>query len=254
MVLYRAQLLFVGSLFLLAGLYLVYRGFGTWQQKRLIQDTPTETVRGAALGRTELQGTGEPVGDCVTRPFGETDCVVAYYEIEELQVDRAPESYRWKTVDSGVVGGPFGLDDGTGTARIDPDGDTSFDISDEHSRQFRTKDRVPPKVEEFVDGSLPSSFLGALHQHTRRFTEAWIPPGETVYVLGAAEEAPETAESDLVVRRDGGSDEFILADRAETGLVEQKTWAAPKRMAVGLVASVFGLCLLLLLGWSLQLY
>jgi len=97
--------IFVGVLFLV-GLVLVYDGFSTWQRMRLMQDTPTEKVRSAAVGRTELNGTGKPIDAPLRRPFDDGTCLVATWEIEEWEEDHDDDSPgrdgHWSTVDSGM--------------------------------------------------------------------------------------------------------------------------------------------------------
>ncbi|MBX0288190.1 GIDE domain-containing protein [Haloarcula salinisoli] len=245
------------TLFFLAmfggGLYFVYSGFRTWQRMRLIQDTPTEKIRSAAAGRTEVEGAGRPVGTPVGRPFGDGDCLVATYTVERYDSD--DDGGDWETIDSGTRYGPIQLDDGTGTLVVEPDDETRFEFDDAHVREIEVggREQEPPEIADFLrangDVSVPDrdGVTGFLFSERRRYTERWIPVGQQLYVLGGAQpgEPSETNSSGLVLRRDEASGEFIVSAESEDELVTEAKWKAPVKMAGGLAASVAGLYLLL---------
>jgi len=246
-----------GTFFFLAmfggGLYFVYNGFRSWQRMRLIQDTPTERVRSAAAGRTEVEGVGRPVDVPVGRPFGDGDCLVASYTVERYDSD--DDGGDWETIDSGTSYGPVQLDDGTGTMHVEPDGETRFEFDEAHVREIDvgSSENESPGVLAFLrandDVSVPDrgGITGSLFSERRRYTERWIPVGQQLYVLGGAEpvEPSETNSSGLVLRRDEASDEFIVSAESEEELVTEAKWKAPVKMVGGLAASAIGLYLLL---------
>lgn len=237
------------------GLYLVYDGFTTWQDKRLIEDTPTETVRSAAAGRTEVQGTCTPVDEPAEAPFTGEDCVLATWEIEAYRSD--DDGGHWETIDEGVVSVPFHLDDGTGRMRVEPDAEGTYEIEGE----FRTRYEVdggesePRPVRQFLatrsSADVPDrdGVLGSLFSERRRYTEWIVPPGETCYVLGGS--SPERVGGDdreqLVLRRDEASGEFICSTMREERLIEHYERWAPLKMAGGLGLSA--VCLYILIAW-----
>ncbi|MBX0305342.1 GIDE domain-containing protein [Haloarcula salinisoli] len=248
-----------GSFFPLAlfagGLYAVYNGFDSWKQMRLIQDTATEKVRSAAAGRTELEGTGTVLTDPVERPFGEADCLVAKYRIEEWRHDNTNDTEDWETIDSETRYDDFQIDDGTGTMRVEPDGSTDFKFDDTHSRQLKvdSNDEEPPEIIEFMEQSddvaVPDrdGVTGSLFSAKRRYTEKWIPVEDELYLLGGAEpvEPDETTSSGLVLREDDASEEFIVSQKGEEDIVSDTKWKAPAKMAGGVAASAVGLFFLL---------
>ncbi|MFB6218713.1 MAG: GIDE domain-containing protein [Halobacteriaceae archaeon] len=236
------------------GLFLVYDGFRTWQRKRLMQDTPTERVRSAAAGRTELTGTGRPIGEPVRRPFDDGPCLVATYEIEEYR-DDSDSGGGWTTVDSGTVCAPFLLDDGTGTMRVEPDEDARFHFDDDHVREIEVGagEEEPEPVLEFLrthtDAGIPpiGGVTGVLFGEERRYTERWIPVGAELYLLGGAEPvgAGERNTSGLVLRRDGSSGQFIVSERSEADLVGGAAWRGPLEIGGGIALSAAALFFLL---------
>ncbi|MBX0288192.1 hypothetical protein EGH22_17825 [Halomicroarcula sp. F28] len=248
-----------GSFFPLAlfagGLYAVYNGFDSWKQMRLIQDTATEKVRSAAAGRTELEGTGKVLSEPVERPFGEADCLVAKYRIEEWRHDNTNDTEDWETIDSETRYDDFQVDDGTGTMRVEPDGSTDFKFDDTHSRQLKvdSNDEEPPEIIEFMEQSddvaVPDrdGVTGSLFSAKRRYTEKWIPVEDELYLLGGAEpvEPDETTSSGLVLREDDASEEFIVSQKGEEDIVSDTKWKAPAKMAGGVAASAVGLFFLL---------
>jgi len=237
------------------GLYAVYNGFDAWKQKRLMQDTATEKVRSAAAGRTELEGTGKVLSEPVERPFGEADCLVATYKVEEWRRDNSNDSEHWETIDSETRYDDFQVDDGTGTMRVEPDGGTEFNFDDAHSRKVKvdSNDEEPPEIVEFMEQSdavaVPDrdGVTGALFSSKRRYTEKWMPVEEELYLLGGAEpvEPDETTTSGLVLREDDATEEFIVSQEGEAELVSEATWKAPAKMAGGLAVSAVGLFFLL---------
>lgn len=247
-----------------AGLLLVYHGFRKWQQMRLMQDTPTEKVRSAAVGRTELTGTATPIDGIGTidQPFTDGECLVATYEIEEWKEDNDDDGNdgHWSSVDSGTLVTPFEVDDGTGSMRVEPEEDATFDISSENRTRFHVgANRTPPdEVVQFFERRYDDEdgLLGRLldwdpsvrGSEKRRYTQEVIPPGERVYLLGGARPTDDASGSNadrLVLGRDGGSDEFIVSDRSEEELVSNYRWVAPAQVLGGLALSATMLYFLL---------
>lgn len=237
------------------GLYLIYDGFTTWQDKRLVEDTPRETVRAAAAGRTELQGTCSPVGEPATAPFTGSDCLLATWEIEEYRSD--DDGGHWHTVDEGVVSVPFELDDGTGRMRVEPDPDGTYEIEDAFRTRYEVDggDPEPEPVRRFlrthtsVDVPDRDGVLGSLFGERRRYTQYAVPPGETCYVLGGARPEPVDgqARQRLVLRAEEVGGTFLLSSMRENRLVSHYERWAPLKLAGGLGLSA--VCLYVLLVW-----
>lgn len=242
------------GLLVAGGLFFVYDGFRRWQRVRLMQDTPTEKARSTAVGRTELTGTGRPIGDPLRRPFDDGYCLLAEYEIEEWDEDH-DDSGSWTTVDSGTLLAPFQLDDGTGTIRVEPEADASIRFDDNHEREIEvgSNEEEPAEIVDFlrhhsdIDVPRKGGIVGLLLSEERRYTQRWIPVDADLYLLGGTEpiDPNESSSSGLVLRRDSSSGQFIISELSEAELLEGAKWAVPVEIVGGIGLSATGLYLLL---------
>lgn len=228
------------------GLWMIYYGFREYRVGRLIRDTATETVRAAAVGRTELEGTAKPAGPPLDRPFTEGDCLYAEYRIREEREDSDGDT-SWATLDHDIWVTAFYLDDGTGEVLVEPEVTAKFEISDEHTTRIVVPEggSEPPEVAEFLEHGTD---VDPTSSRRRKYVEAVIPPGEPVYVLGGAEirsDVDGRDEDNLVIRRDGGSDRFVISDMAEPELTSTLSRRAPTLILLGLAMSSFSLYVLL---------
>ena len=242
----------LGGMFIAGGLRLIYNDFDKWREMRAIQDTPTETVRSVAAGRTKVKGVARPVREPIGHPFGDRDCIAVAYEIEKLQKRRKTRTLRrkWKTTSTGVAIEPFELDDGTGTIRVDAR-DVNAEFSDEYTRQMTVKgrDEPPPELVEFVNYHTDrfslglSGLTGMAFSDPRRYTIQWIPVGEELCVLGDAEPAANT--TDLTLRRHDASDMFLISPVSELGPTFKIDLKPILRLVGGATLVAFGLVILL---------
>lgn len=117
---------------------------------RVITDTPTSKVSSAPQGYVEFVGRGvHPPGEPLRSHLTGLPCLWYRYRIEELSQNK------WRHLDSGISHDTFALDDGTGTALVDPDG----------------AEIVCTNKQTWIDGPY-------------RKTEWSLFAGETLYVLG----------------------------------------------------------------------
>lgn len=207
------------------GLVALFGGWHRYRTSRIVANTPTESVRSMAAGRTELEGTARPVDEPFDQPFDDGEAVLASYEIEEYHHD--DDGGDWHTLDSGELVAPFLLDDGTGRALVDVDRTVSLQISDEHRTRIRVDDdeQEPEVVKRFLreDSDVDVSDTGWFSGEDRRYTQEVLPPGSDAYVFGDAqprEDAAGTGEERLVLRRDEGTDRFVVSDMREDELTD----------------------------------
>lgn len=227
------------------GLLLIYKGFDEWRAERLIRDTATETVRAAAVGRTELAGTAVPAGMTLDRPFTDGDCLYASYRIQEER--ETDDGTKWVTIDSDTWVTDFYLDDGTGKILVEPEVSAKYEISDENTTTIVVPEgrAAPDEIAEFLR---QGTDVDPASGEKRKYWEEVLPPNEAVYVLGGAEmrEAAGGANEDrLVIRRDGGSGRFIISDMTEERLTKTLSRRAPLMILFGLLLSTVTLYALL---------
>lgn len=254
------------------GLYLIYDGFGKWQTKRVIEDTPTAKVRSMAVGRTELEGIAEPDGGTIEAPFTDEECLHIDWEVEEWRKDPDDDDYDWATVAKGARSVPFYLDDGTGRVLVRADGgEPTFEISGANTHRI-TVDRghsPPPEVGEFIEShdsqydnasvfadpvdaltDLATSEAIGFTDRRRRYTQRVLPAGSDVYLLGSAVQrdvagTTGSQEDLLAVTREEGFDTFVISDRSEGDLESYYEWRGPLEIVGGLALSAVCLALLL---------
>lgn len=164
------------------GIWSFFWGFKRLRRKRLIENIPTSTVRGLAMGLVELSGKAE-TPTLLKSPLMKTECVLYKYLIEEYR--RSGKSSRWVTIASGnSFYSPFWLNDETGKITVFPQGAELILPVD---YEFRTSigRAIPSNLIEFMEnnGIRYKTWLG---NRTLRFKEWFIRQGDYVYVLGTA--------------------------------------------------------------------
>src|SRR5689334_6443470 len=98
------------------GIWSFFKGFGLFRKKQLIDDVPTSTIRGLAMGLVELSGRAQREV-VLYAPFSNVDCVAYYYQIERYE--RRGKSSRWVQIASGnSFACPFYIEDDTGKVLV----------------------------------------------------------------------------------------------------------------------------------------
>jgi len=215
-----------------AGVFLFVRGFSAWRHMRLVQDTPTSRIRSMALGRVEVRGRAEGKGP-LEAPLTGHPCVWYRWRIEEEVGDSRHR--RWRTLEHGSSDAwPFFVEDDSGRVLVDPQGaqiDAPHDLS-----------RVNPELTGALGGFVQErgirthGFLGM--RRKLRFTEWHIAPGDTLYVLGVAQERgglvherrTRIAEKLAVLRAD--PEAMAGFDLDGDGHVSGDEWDVARRLAV----------------------
>jgi hypothetical protein len=103
--------------FALVGLTSFWAWHANLKRYRTVADTPTSRIISAPQGYVELVGRGrQPPGDGLISPVSGLPCLWYRYRVERRNGDR------WEQVESGVSHDTFGMDDGSGSVLVDPDG------------------------------------------------------------------------------------------------------------------------------------
>jgi len=206
------------------GLALLWYGWHAQQRKRLIAGIPTSPIRSLALGLVEINGQAEPEAEPLTSPFGGLPCVFYSYKVEEYT--GTDKNARWNTIATGTSEQPFYVRDTTGRVLVVPDGATLL-LPDERITRTNWHGELPPRALAGLR-RLGIAAHGWMGDKTLQCREAFILPGESLYVLGTALEHHGMGhhianESRLYIGSSRDHD-FIISDRSEKHLLSQLTW------------------------------
>jgi hypothetical protein len=169
------------------GIWAFFKGFKELRRKRLIENIPTSTVRGLAMGLVELEGKASPT-TLLRSPLSNTECAAYKYEVEEYR--SSGKSGHWVTIVSGdSFHCPFWLQDTTGKVMVYPMGAEMF-WKPSYSFQTGPGSGMPEDLVRFMEqnGIQYHSWWGT---HTMRFKEWCVFEGSTVYALGTAQKADD---------------------------------------------------------------
>lgn len=210
--------------------YLLYSGGSELAAVYHILGNDPIDVRNLAgkRGPVEIEGSASPLEETgtVTAPFSGSECVAYTYEVEELR--SSGKSSSWHTLDEGMAGVDFLVEDETGAVRVDPDG---ADIRlEDHSTHLSPGDELPPRIEAYVrdtedvepqDTTVDLLVTELNLGNEQRFTERRLDVGETVYVYGQVRRGSTPAWGSrrvgAVVQDGAGVPLFVISDTDERG-------------------------------------
>jgi hypothetical protein len=116
------------------GLYWFYKGFRTYREYRVVEDTPEIPIRSIPMGLVRVHGraTGQ---NSLLSPLTRKPCFYYRVEIQEWKSDgqRGHSWHHYRTDTDSVF---FYLEDGTGRVRVDP-GLAEFDLPKSGEREVR---------------------------------------------------------------------------------------------------------------------
>lgn len=183
-------------------------------------------------------------------PFTAQPCLFYRYEIEEYR--RGHRSSHWKTVKEGRAGIPFFLEDDTGTVLVDPTG-ADLDLSSDGTYYSGAANTAADVIQEFCTrmGVGSRNFLG--FQKKMRYTESFVAPGDTIYVLGEVGDNPYVAEgtgvkneADLMIHKGPSVPTYFISDRSEKEVLSHHRWTSLLQVWGGPVLNIG--CLIYLVG------
>lgn len=203
------------------GVWAFFRGFTRLRRERLIENTPTSTVRGLAMGLVELVGQAQEVR-LFKAPLTATECVFYRYLVERYQ--SSGRSGHWVTIAKGDSGySPFWLNDRTGKIMVFPQGAELMMPVNYH---FETGwgGVLPENLSAFMSGN------GLKPAGTLRFKEWRITPDEILYVLGTARNTGDFAQDrkDKLLQRletlKDDSQKMAEVDSDKDGTISVEEW------------------------------
>ncbi|MFC6976241.1 GIDE domain-containing protein [Halomicroarcula sp. GCM10025709] len=188
---------------------------------------PIRTLDGYT-GPVEIEGTAVTDDEygTVRSPLTGTDCLAYTYEVQELR--SSGKNSNWETLDEGMGGVNFLVDDTTDRVRVDPEG---ADIRlDSHSVTVPPGTELPESLARYVaasdavdeqDRTLDLVVTELAVGNKQRFIERRLDPGEHVYVYGLARRGPAAEwgsnRVDAVVGTGAGTPVFVISDTDERG-------------------------------------
>jgi len=208
------------------GIWSFFKGFKRLYEKRLIENTPTSTIRGLAMGLVELTGKAEKI-KTFRAPFSGSECVFYRYTVERYQ--SSGRSGRWVLIASGDSQYcPFYLNDGTGKIMLLPQG---AELIMPVNYEFKTGlgKSLPDNLVDFMDGN-GLTHRGIFGNYSLWFKEWFIVPDETVYVLGTAQKtsAPLNNHGERLVKRleelKKDPQQMSEVDHNKDGIISEDEW------------------------------
>lgn len=220
----ESMLVVLGMVGIGAGMFAM--GFSEYSRLQLVTSTPTSKVRSMAMGMVEVEGQAVDAGKVLQSPVTGEDCLFYKYEIEEYQQNGDDKD--WVTIDEGMEGTSFYVQDDTGAVLVDPRG-ADLRVEQDEMVHVDGGEAAPPPIQQFiernkeVDTENEQMDLGPISLDTgndRRYTEWYVGPGETIYVMGEAMDRPSFEgsaqnEDNIVVTSDEDTPWFTVADRSE---------------------------------------
>jgi hypothetical protein len=244
-------------IFLGVGVYLFFWGFKRLRRKRKIENIPTSTVRGLAMGLVELVGKAKK--EMILKgPLSGEDCVFYRYTVERYQ--SSGKSGRWVIIAKGdSTACPFWLEDGTGKVLVLTQ-TAEWIMPVDYSFETGLGKSLAPNLIEFLEKNNIKyhSFLG---NYPLRFKEWHVSEDDSLYVLGTASsisgniisdhkqeliqrlEALKVSPQQMVkfdTNKDGqiSNEEWDLAVKAvEQELIEQELKSAPSIEPISAIIS-----------------
>ena len=164
------------------GVWSFFWGFKRLRRKRRIENVPTSTVRGLAMGLVELIGTARKNKQLIS-PLSRTECIYYRYTIERYE--SRGRSSSWVMVAKGdSCSSPFWIDDGTGKILVFPKGaevilPRDYEFSNQWGRSLSSN------LIDYLESN-HIRYKGIIGRYPLRFREWYVRENEVVYVLGTA--------------------------------------------------------------------
>lgn len=221
-----------------AAAYVVGVFVGGWalarrDHRRLVAATETSDTGGLRQPGDLVELEGEVTDDDpLAAPVSGEDAVAYRYRVDERRWMGRRDGWVPMAHDRAATG--FAVDDGSGPARVDPEG-ARLDLHDPEVLRVESDDDIPEPAATFVDG-----LDGVTADDRLKLTEWRLAPGDHAYVLGAAADRP-SADAHARTAIAEGDAPFVVADRSEEALQRRLHRLVVYGGPGGAVAAVAGL-------------
>lgn len=228
-----------------------------WFALRVYRGEPLSVAETANdPGPVEVLGTAQPDDGIVESPFSGAECLICEWEVQQSESTGGKHGgTHWKTLVTGLRGGPFRLEDGTASCRVEPSGSARH--LESHKVTVPAGTTAPTRIQDFIDAhpevdrqdeSVDVGITEISLGNEQRFVEQRLDPGEDCYVYGRAHYDPSAGSraGEINVRIDGdGIRRFLIADSRKRGvaLEQVKIGALPALVGVAAIVLAGGLVL-----------
>lgn len=252
-------LFIIGAVIALIGLFVTIGNLKNVRRRKRIMGTPTSPIgQATGQGRVEIKGNvaaGEE--GLLQAPFSGRYCVWVCVTVQEHR--SSGRSSYWATIVNETDFRPFYVEDGSGRARVMPQG-AEVILESQNISTSGTFNDAPPHLQQFLvsRGLSTTSFLG--FNKSIRYNEQALVVGDPLYAIGAShrEVGPPVHDgyrmvpgSQLVMYAGQGEDfELILTNKSEEQLVSKLLWGFVGGLvmlgvgglfiAFGMIAAVMG--------------
>lgn len=232
---------------------LIIWGLLNYKWKRLIENIPTSNIRSIAMGFVEIFGNVVPKDESLLKsPFTQNPCVYYKYKIEELR--SSGKSTQWVTIKKGEENRLFYLQDGTGKVLVNPIG-AKIRLSRDTCYHSELGNDPPESVQQFIK-SIKVDFEGFLGiNKTMKYSEWYIAPGDSLYVIGTATDNPYVEEAsveqgveDVMIAKGNHEKFYYIADKKESAVLASFTRYIYFGIVLGLLFITIALLSIYLFG------
>jgi hypothetical protein len=246
-----SAILVVGGLITLIGVIIFIVGFKWFSKKRLIENMPTSKIRSLAMGLVEIKGAVVPI-ELLESPINKKKCVYYRFKVERERTYKDKEGNtrtEWVTIDQAKKDTRFYLKDDTAQVLVEPK-DANVNIkTDFHNVEYRGG-ALTGTILSFVSGRPWAGSKDKYGGGKLRFTEWYIEPKDSLYILGTAGDNPyfeetkaQRNEQDIMIQKK--KDLFFISDKSEKELLKSLKWKSILGVIFGPVVALGGVFILL---------
>ena len=209
------------------GVLLLFRGLKLLKFKRMIINMPTSKIKSLAMGFVEIYGQVEKGEELLKSPINKKDCV--YYDLHIEKFVRRGKRSRWVTLKREDDSRLFFLNDGSGKIIIDSQ-NAEYNFKTDFKVQTGLFSEMPEIVKEYCKKEdISKGFLGI--KPRLRFTEKYIEPNNSLYILGSA--VPNDKKdilgnsNSIKIGKDSSHPFYYISDYSEKELLKGYIWKVP---------------------------
>ncbi len=224
-----------------------FRGFQLRKKKKMIEDIPTSTVRGMAVGLTEVKGKAREFQKPLVSAFAKAPCVFFHYKVEEYR--SSGKSGSWVTIAEYTSPEFFYLEDETGKVLVSPAGAEFHAHPDRrYGSGFNAQDKAA-FFDQLAVMNINAKGIFGMDKQIRCF-ETYIESGDELYIIGTAQPNPISGGSavgseNLCIAAQSGN-MFLISDEDEKHVLSEFSGKMYLYLYGGPALTV--LCLFILIG------